>query len=333
MDDLIRATTRKSKRMARPRRPRIWPRWASWGVVLVVECLLVGIAAFAVITTVVHPGPAQKHSLSRKTGLSMGTPTQLPPAQVSRPPLPPANPANTSGVDRIEQLSLRRFDARRRRFETNARLLRLEGDVVLINIWASWCAPCRDELPVLALLARQLQRRSGFRYLSLTADGVPEKISPVLPHLGTDVFLAPPSVREMLAGKTRADKLPITIVLDSKGKVRLRLSGSLLQNDRGKKALSRLWKLRFLVRGLVKKTRETARLANNAGVVSGPEICVRVQSQVFCAPLQPRGDLARAWHLSPAALLTVGDTGPRSRQQQPHRPNIHLTRAGPRDLQ
>ena len=32
----------------------------------------------------------------------------------------------------------------------------LAGNVVVLNIWASWCAPCRDESPVLARLDRQL---------------------------------------------------------------------------------------------------------------------------------------------------------------------------------
>jgi thiol-disulfide isomerase/thioredoxin len=48
------------------------------------------------------------------------------------------------------------------------RLSDLKGDVVLINFWATWCAPCRREMPMLAKLQREYQpRRFHVLYLSL----------------------------------------------------------------------------------------------------------------------------------------------------------------------
>jgi thiol-disulfide isomerase/thioredoxin len=48
------------------------------------------------------------------------------------------------------------------------RLSDLKGDVVLINFWATWCAPCRHEMPMLAKLQREYEpRRFRVLYLSL----------------------------------------------------------------------------------------------------------------------------------------------------------------------
>jgi thiol-disulfide isomerase/thioredoxin len=48
------------------------------------------------------------------------------------------------------------------------RLSDLKGDVVLINFWATWCAPCRREMPLLAKMQREYEpKRFRVLYLSL----------------------------------------------------------------------------------------------------------------------------------------------------------------------
>ena len=48
----------------------------------------------------------------------------------------------------------------------------LRGQVVLLNIWATWCAPCREEMPSLERLHRELSD-DGLRIVAVSVDAAP----------------------------------------------------------------------------------------------------------------------------------------------------------------
>jgi cytochrome c biogenesis protein CcmG/thiol:disulfide interchange protein DsbE len=53
----------------------------------------------------------------------------------------------------------------------------LRGEVVLLNVWATWCAPCLQEMPSMERLHRELGPR-GLRVVAVSVDGAPGALSP-----------------------------------------------------------------------------------------------------------------------------------------------------------
>ena len=97
------------------------------------------------------------------------------------------------------------------------------GGIVVINVWASWCAPCRAEAPTLVELAKKYK---GVVFLGiLTRDSVvaarafQERFQLPYPTLVDD------SVLLKFAGTLSANAIPSTILIDSDGRVAARISG------------------------------------------------------------------------------------------------------------
>jgi peroxiredoxin len=103
-------------------------------------------------------------------------------------------------------------------------LAKLAGSTVLINTWATWCPPCRQEMPDLEAYYEAHQAQ-GFR---LVAVNIGEGRSAVQEFarqsgLSFDVWLDPEH-RALEAFHTLA--LPSSFVIDQKGTVRLAWSGA-----------------------------------------------------------------------------------------------------------
>ena len=94
-------------------------------------------------------------------------------------------------------------------------LTELRGQWVVLNYWATWCAPCRKEIPDLSELHARADHISvvGLAYEETEPEefiAFLEEFSPTYPNLLVDVFNPPQPF-----GAPRA--LPTTIVLDPEG--------------------------------------------------------------------------------------------------------------------
>ncbi len=100
----------------------------------------------------------------------------------------------------------------------------LRGKATLLNLWATWCAPCRDELPDVEKLYEQVKERKDIQVLSINVDDNPGKIGPFLKgsHYTFPVILAQSFVNDF-AGQTLP--IPRTWIVDSNGSLRLERVG------------------------------------------------------------------------------------------------------------
>ena len=92
----------------------------------------------------------------------------------------------------------------------------LRGRPVLLNFWASWCGPCRMELPELAALYDRLGGR-GLILASVNVDSTPEPARRFLEaqHLALPVYRVPQPELRMLGIRS----IPTSILLDPEGRV------------------------------------------------------------------------------------------------------------------
>lgn len=100
-----------------------------------------------------------------------------------------------------------------------------KGRVVLVNLWATWCAPCREEMPSLARLQTEMGS-PDFEVVAIAVDrkGL-EASGKFLKEVGATALklYADPSTE--LLGKFQAVGLPSSILIDREGREIGRLAG------------------------------------------------------------------------------------------------------------
>lgn len=102
----------------------------------------------------------------------------------------------------------------------------LRGDVVLVNVWATWCAPCRVEMPLLQAMHERHAPR-GFTLLGLSVDRTgPEGVRAFLAERGITypVAIVGPEVERAFGG---VQGYPTSFLLDRWGVVRHAVIGPL----------------------------------------------------------------------------------------------------------
>lgn len=100
----------------------------------------------------------------------------------------------------------------------------LRGEVVVVNFWASWCKPCRREMPGLDALNRDLAGRGG-RVVAVSIDEDAENVR----RFARALDLTMPVYRDGPDGLVRTldlEAIPTTFVLDRTGAVVYQASGS-----------------------------------------------------------------------------------------------------------
>ena len=100
----------------------------------------------------------------------------------------------------------------------NLRLQEQRGRVVMINFWATWCGPCRQEMPHLNSLY-QKYRASGFVLLSVNVDDDTRNAADVAAKLGV-TFPVLLDTDKQVSRRYDLATMPSTVLIDRDGKVR-----------------------------------------------------------------------------------------------------------------
>jgi peroxiredoxin len=100
----------------------------------------------------------------------------------------------------------------------------LQGEVVVVCFWASWCKPCQREMPALDALHTELVARGG-RVVAISVDSDPENIRRFAKRHELDLPLYHDGP-EGLAHSLELPHIPYTMVLDRNGEIALTTIGA-----------------------------------------------------------------------------------------------------------
>jgi peroxiredoxin len=98
------------------------------------------------------------------------------------------------------------------------KLFEYRGKVVLLNFWATWCGPCKQEIPWFVEF-QQTQEQRGFAVLgvSIDEDGW-DSVKPYIEekHINYPVMIGNDEVARLFGG---LDSIPLTLIIDRSGRI------------------------------------------------------------------------------------------------------------------
>ncbi|MBU2943659.1 TlpA family protein disulfide reductase [Shimia thalassica] len=166
------------------------------------------------------------------------------------------NPATTGGaVDMSAVAAMREGDMKKLNFHPELRkvsektfdaengtkmtLADYEGQYVLLNFWATWCAPCRKEMPMLS----DLQAEFGgddFQVVTLaTGRNAPPAMKKFFDEIGVDNLPLHRDPQSAVARDMAVLGLPVTALIDKNGNEIARLTGDADWSSDNAKAILR----------------------------------------------------------------------------------------------
>ena len=100
----------------------------------------------------------------------------------------------------------------------NLKLSEHRGEVVMINFWATWCGPCRQEMPLLNRI-HEKYRKAGLTLLGVNIDDNSANALAMVKKLGV-TFPVLFDAEKRISRLYDVDGMPSTLLIDRDGKVR-----------------------------------------------------------------------------------------------------------------
>ncbi|MDQ3917499.1 MAG: redoxin domain-containing protein, partial [Acidobacteriota bacterium] len=139
-----------------------------------------------------------------------------PPANPVPKPTVQATPAATADAEPAPDVELKTIDGK------PLKVSDLRGQVVLLNFWATWCVPCRSEIPSLSAMQRDLGGR-GFKVLGVTTYDSADLVRDYQKDVKQDYTVA--TGDDTVANRYAVGTLPTTFIIDRQGRVRHKIIG------------------------------------------------------------------------------------------------------------
>ena len=198
----------KRAKAAKPRKKRLHPAFIALGLVAVVAAA--GVGGFMMFGNVLAPQVAAVQSGG----------TEAPAGPLA--PYAKGSIAHLVTLAAPKDIDNMAFINRDRK---PVHLADFKGQVVVLNLWATWCAPCRFEMPTLAKLQAAYANK-GLKVIPLSGDG-DDKFADVESFIDVqeplDVYADPDLITK--TAKLNIAGLPATLILDKQGREVARLDG------------------------------------------------------------------------------------------------------------
>ncbi|MBV8858904.1 MAG: redoxin domain-containing protein [Acidobacteria bacterium] len=138
-----------------------------------------------------------------------------PPAPVPKPTVQSATGAQAE-AEPAPDVELKTLDGK------PVKVSDLRGQVVLLNFWATWCVPCRSEIPSLSAMQRDLGGR-GFKVLGVTTYDSADLVRDYQKDVKQDYTVALGD--DSVANRYAVGTLPTTFIIDRQGRIRQKIIG------------------------------------------------------------------------------------------------------------